>query len=283
MLDAIIRGSLRHRWAVLVAASVLLIAGGALDRTVARRHLPRPDRAHGHRHHRGEGTGARGARAPRHLPGGVGLERGAPASGASARSPGPGIAVVWVEFEWGEDVYLARQVVAERLQTVSLPTRRGAPAPGPDQLDHGRDHLHRPHVRHAFRRWSCGGSPRPSCGGACWRCPESPRSCPIGGDVREYLVELDPAAIVQAGISVEDVVKALEAASAVPAAGFHLDGGQEYLVRGLGRARSTRRPRRRTVLRVRDGRPARGSASSPTVRGRPSPRGAPRPTAASRR
>ena len=55
---------------------------------------------------------------------------------------------------------------------------------------------------------------------------------PIGGDVREYLVELDPAAVVQAGISVEEVVKALEAASAVPAAGFHVDGGP-----GVPRAR----------------------------------------------
>jgi len=46
-------------------------------------------------------------------------------------------------------------------------------------------------------------------------------------------------------------VKALEAASAVPAAGFHVDAGQEYLVRGLGRARSTTELAS-SVLRVRD-------------------------------
>lgn len=42
-----------------------------------------------------------------------------------------GIAVLWVEFDWGEDVYRARQVVAERLQRVTLPAQVERPELGP--------------------------------------------------------------------------------------------------------------------------------------------------------
>jgi CzcA family heavy metal efflux pump len=163
---------------------------------------------------------------------------------------GPGIAVVWVEFEWGEDVYLARQVVAERLQTVALPGGVGRPTLGPISSIMGEitfialtsDKVPAMELRRlaetVVRR-------------SLLAVPGISQVVPIGGDVREYLVELDPAAVVQAGISVEDVVQALDAASAIPAAGFHVDGGQEYLVRGLGRARSTE-DLAKTVLRVRD-------------------------------
>ena len=42
-----------------------------------------------------------------------------------------GAAIVWVEFDWGEDIYRARQVVAERVQGVTLPEQVDAPALGP--------------------------------------------------------------------------------------------------------------------------------------------------------
>ncbi len=72
--------------------------------------------------------------------------------------------------------------------------------------------------------------------------------------------------------SVEDVVKALGATSAVPAAGFHLDGRQEYLVRGLGRARSPA-DLASTALRERGGIPLRlGQIATVTTAPEP-PRG----------
>jgi CzcA family heavy metal efflux pump len=79
---------------------------------------------------------------------------------------------------------------------------------------------------------------------------------PIGGDVREHQVELSPAALVQHSVSVQEVVRALEEATASPAAGFHVDRGQEYLVRGLGRARGAA-DLGATVVRVTDGVPLR--------------------------
>ena len=122
---------------------------------------------------------------------------------------GPGIAVVWVEFEWGEDVYLARQIVAERLQTVALPSGVERPTLGPISSIMGEitfialtsDKVSAMELRRlaetVVRR-------------SLLAVPGISQVVPIGGEVREYLVELDPAAVVQAGISVEEVVTALE-------------------------------------------------------------------------
>jgi len=249
MLDRIIRTSLQNRGAVLAAAFLLLVAGGALTSRLPVDIFPdltAPTVT--------VITEAKGL-APEEVELLVTFPVESALNGASGvrriRSvSGPGIGVVWVEFEWGEDVYLARQVVAERLQTVALPSGVDRPTLGPISSIMGEitfialtsDKVPAMELRRlaetVVRR-------------SLLAVPGISQVVPIGGDVREYLVELDPAAVVQAGISVEDVVRALEAASAVPAAGFHVDGGQEYLVRGLGRARSTE-DLASTVLRVRD-------------------------------
>lgn len=254
MLDRIIRASLRHRWAVLAAALVLLVAGGALALRLPIDIFPdltAPTVT--------VITEAKGL-APEELELLVTTPVESALNGASGvrriRSvSGPGISVVWVEFEWGEDVYLARQVVAERLQAVTLPGGAERPTLGPISSIMGEitfialtsDSVPAMEVRRLAETVVRRG---------LLAVPGISQVVPIGGEVREYLVELDPAALVQARISVEEVMNALAAASAVPAAGFHVDGGQEYLVRGLGRARSTA-DLANTVLRVRDGVPLR--------------------------
>jgi len=278
MLNGIIRGSLHHRWAVLAAAVLLLVGGGALTTQLPVDIFPdltAPTVT--------VITEAKGL-APEELELLVTFPVESALNGASGvrriRSvSGPGIAVVWVEFQWGEDVYRARQVVAERLQALELPAGVERPTLGPISSIMGEiTFIALTSNRVApmeLRRLGETVVRR-----SLLAVPGISQVVPIGGDLREYLVELDPAAVVQAGLSVEEVVKALEATSAVPAAGFHLDGGQEYLVRGLGRARSTA-DLASTVLRVRDGiplrlgqvatvttapEPARGTAS---YRGRP--------------
>ena len=105
---------------------------------------------------------------------------------------------------------------------------------------------------------------------------------PIGGEVREYLVELDPAAVVQAGIPVEEVVRALEAASAVPAAGFHSTAARSTSSAASAARAFDRRPREHRPARPgRD--PAAARPDRDRERGRRSPPGARPPTAASRR
>jgi CzcA family heavy metal efflux pump len=254
MLDRVIRASLLHRWAILVAASLLLIAGGALTARLPVDIFPdltAPTVT--------VITEAKGL-APEEVELLVTFPVESALNGASGvrriRSvSGPGIAVVWVEFEWGEDVYLARQVVAERLQTVRLPSEVERPTLGPISSIMGEITfiaLTSERIAALELRRLAETVVRRSL----LAVPGISQVVPIGGEVREYLVELDPAAVVQAGISVEEVVKALSVASAVPAAGFHVDGGQEYLVRGLGRASSTA-DLASTVLRVRNGVPLR--------------------------
>ena len=254
MLNAIIRASLRHPVAVLTAAAVLLLVG-----VLVLRRLPVdifPDLT--------APTVTVITEAKGLAPEEIELIVTTPVESALNGSPGvrrlrsvsgPGIAVVWVEFEWGEEIYRARQVVAERLQAVELPAGVERPTLGPISSIMGEITFialtSQTVAPMELRRLAETVVRR-----GLLAVPGVSQVVPIGGDVREYLVELDPAAIAQWGISVGEVVEALEHASGTPAAGFHVDGGQEYLVRGLGRAR-TAGELETTVLRVRDGVPLR--------------------------
>ena len=254
MLNDIIQGSLRHRWAVLVTAAAFMAAGMLIALRMPVDVFPdlsAPTVT--------VITEAKGL-APEEIELLVTFPVESALNGASGvrriRSvSGPGIGVVWVEFQWGEDIYRARQVVAERLQVVALPVGVERPTLGPISSIMGEitfialtsDRVPPMELRRlsetVVRR-------------SLLALPGISQVVPIGGQVREYLVELDPAASAQAGLSVQDIVDALRESSAAPAAGFHVDGGEEYLVRGLGRAHSAD-DLAATVLRERDGIPLR--------------------------
>jgi CzcA family heavy metal efflux pump len=254
MLDAIIRGSLSHRWAVVAAAAVLMAVG-----LFFATRLPVdvfPDLTAPTVTVLAEAKGL----APEEVELLVTFPVESALNGASGVSrirsvSGPGIAVVWVEFEWGEDVYRARQVVSERLQTVELPAGAGRPTLGPISSIMGEITfiaLTSDSVGPMELRRLAETSVRRSL----LALPGVSQVVPIGGDVREYLVELDPSAVIETQVAVDDVVRALADTSAVPAAGFHVDGGEEYLVRGRGRATSPA-DLAATVLRVERGVPLR--------------------------
>ena len=267
MLDAIIRGSLRHRVAVLVAAGALLVAGLILTTRLPVDIFPDLSAPTVTVITEAKGMAPEEVELLVTFPVESSLN-GAPGIRRLRSVSGAGIAVVWAEFDWGQDVYRARQVVAERLQGVALPSAVEQPTLGPISSIMGEitfialtsERLSPMELRRVaetqVRR-------------SLLALPGVSQVVPIGGDVREYLVELDPAAVVQAGVSVEEIVAALEEASAVPAAGFHVDAGQEYLVRGLGRARSPEELAA-TVLRVRDSVPLRVSQVA-SVREAPEP------------
>ncbi|HWO56085.1 MAG TPA: efflux RND transporter permease subunit [bacterium] len=168
-----------------------------------------------------------------------------------------GISVIWVEFAWGEDVYRARQVVAERVQRASLPEELEPPQLGPISSIMGEITFI------ALTASSDSVSPlalrliaETTVRRGLLAIPGISQVTPIGGDVREFQIELEPARMIQHGLGVEEVAHALEEASAHPAAGFHIDQGQEYLVRGLARARHVD-DLAAAVVRVRDGVPLR--------------------------
>ncbi|MGH7339701.1 MAG: efflux RND transporter permease subunit, partial [Candidatus Rokuibacteriota bacterium] len=253
-MNSIIQGSLRHRWAVLVTTAAFMAAGLLITLR-----LPVdvfPDLSAPTVTVIIEAKGL----APEEVELLVTFPFESALNGASGvrriRSvSGPGIVVVWVEFEWGEDIYRARQVVAERLQVVTLPAGVERPTLGPISSIMGEITfiaLTSERVPPMELRRLAETVVRRSL----LALPGVSQVVPIGGEVREYLVELDPAAGAQAGLSVEEVVDTLQNSSAAPAAGFHVDGGEEYLVRGLGRAHSAD-DLAATVLRVRDGIPLR--------------------------
>jgi CzcA family heavy metal efflux pump len=150
-----------------------------------------------------------------------------------------GIAVVWVEFEWGEDVFRARQSVAERLATVDLPDGVEEPQLGPISSIMGE-----------ITFLALTAEPDTVDARELRRLAEVvvrrnllaisgiSQVVPIGGEVREVQVEVDPAALAARRVGLGEVAAALADASGRPAAGFHVDSGQEYLVRGRTRARA---------------------------------------------
>jgi CzcA family heavy metal efflux pump len=254
VLNAVIRASLRHRIAVLAGAALLLVAG--LWVTLRLPVDVFPDLTAPTVTVIAEASGL----APEEVELLVTFPlesalNGAPGVRRIRSVSGPGIAVIWVEFAWGEEVYRTRQVVAERLQAVELPSGVERPVLGPISSIMGEITfiaLTSDTVSPMELRRLAETNVRRSL----LAIPGISQVVPIGGDEREYAVELDVASIVQAGIGVDEVVRGLENASATPAAGFHVDRGEEYLVRGLGRAR-TARDLAATVLRVQNGVPLR--------------------------
>jgi len=149
-----------------------------------------------------------------------------------------GISVVWVEFEWGEEVYRARQVVAERTATVDLPEGIEAPRLGPISSIMGEITF----LALTAEPGSVDARELRRLAEVVLRrnllaIPGISQVVPIGGEVREVQVEVDPGRLAARGVSLGEVAGALAGASGRPAAGFHVDAGQEYLVRGLARAR----------------------------------------------
>lgn len=166
-----------------------------------------------------------------------------------------GISVVWVEFRWGTDIYQARQVVAERLQGVELPEQAERPSLGPISSVMGEitfialtsesvDAMELRRLAETVLRRNLLAIPGIS------------QVVPIGGEVRQLQVTLRPAALAEHRVSLREVTEAVGRASRSPAAGFHVEGGQEYLVRGLGRARGPREVAA-AVVRVTGGVPLR--------------------------
>lgn len=256
MLDRLIAYSLRHRTLILLAAAFVLIAGSVWTLQVPVDVLPDLTAPSVTVITEGAGLGPEEVEVLVTFP----LEsalNGAPGVRRVRSVSADGISVVWVEFGWGEDVYRARQIVAERVQGVVLPDGIDPPQLGPISSIMGEITFI------ALTSRSADVTPMELRRVAetivrrnLLAIPGISQVTPIGGDVREYQVELDPARLIQQQVSLGEIVSALSAASGSAAAGFHVDQGEEFLVRGVGRALRAE-DLASAPVRVRDGIPLR--------------------------
>ncbi|MCG8460503.1 MAG: efflux RND transporter permease subunit, partial [Holophagales bacterium] len=147
-----------------------------------------------------------------------------------------GISVIWVEFHWDTEIYRARQVVTERIQRVELPTQAGRPELGPISSIMG-EITFIAMTSETVSPMELRRLAETMVRRQLLAVPGISQVVPIGGEIRQLQVTAEPSALVQHGISLPRLLEAIGEASRSPAAGFHVEGGQEYLVRGLGRAR----------------------------------------------
>lgn len=233
MLDKIIRFSLQNRAFVLMAA-VLLIVGGIYTTS----HIDVdvfPDLNAPTVVVMTEATGM----APEEVERLVTFPVETAMNGASdvrrvRSSSTAGFSVVWVEFDWGTDIYRDRQIVSEKLAEVgeSLPPDCGKPTLGPQSSILGEamiigldsDTTSMQDLR-TLADWTF----RPrllSLGGVA-------QVTVIGGDIKEYQIKLSPEKMKHYDVSLQEVISATESMNRNSTGGVLYEYGNEYIIRGL--------------------------------------------------
>ena len=166
-----------------------------------------------------------------------------------------GLSVVNVEFDWGTDIYLNRQQVTERLGLVrdQLPASV-TPQMGPISSVMGEI------LMVAIPADPAKVSPMQVREYADWvirprllTIPGVAQVIPIGGEVRQYRVEIKPAQLQALGVELEQVSRALQDFGANTSGGFLEANGREYLIRQIGRT-SRIEDLRSLVVATREGR-----------------------------
>ncbi|HOI26968.1 MAG TPA: efflux RND transporter permease subunit [Paludibacteraceae bacterium] len=145
-----------------------------------------------------------------------------------------GFSVVWVEFDWGTDIYIARQIVSEKLAMVgeSLPAGVGKPTLGPQSSILGElmiiglqsDSVPMEELR-TLADWTI----RPrllAMGGVA-------QVAVLGGDIREYQVLLNPERMRYLNVSLDSAMIALRAMNQNVSGGVLYEYGNEYIIRGV--------------------------------------------------
>ncbi|MBQ8241737.1 MAG: efflux RND transporter permease subunit [Bacteroides sp.] len=145
-----------------------------------------------------------------------------------------GFSVVWVEFDWDTDIYLARQIVSEKLSLVNeeLPENVGKPTMGPQSSILGEvlivgltsDSTSMIDLR-TIADWTI----RPrllSTGGVA-------QVSVLGGDIKEYQVLIDPARMRHYGVSLDEVMAVTRNMNQNVNGGIIYEHSNEYIVRGM--------------------------------------------------
>lgn len=169
---------------------------------------------------------------------------------------GIGLSIIYVEFEWGSDIYRNRQQVAERLNLVREQLPPGiVPQIGPISSIMGEilllaipadPAMVSPMAVREYADWVV----RPRL----LTIPGVAQVIAIGGEVRQYRVELKPAQLQALGVEREKLEEALRDFGANTSGGFLEAQGREYLIRQIGRS-SRIEDLQNLVVSVRNGQP----------------------------
>ncbi len=149
-------------------------------------------------------------------------------------SSATGFSIVNIEFDWGTDIYKARQIVSEKIAMVGadLPENVGNPTLGPQASILGElmiigltaDTTSMQDLR-TIADWTI----RPrllSTGGVA-------QVAVMGGDIKEYQILMDPGKMRRHGVSLDEVIYAVKGMNQNASGGTLYEYGNEYIVRGL--------------------------------------------------
>ncbi len=145
-----------------------------------------------------------------------------------------GFSVVWVEFNWGSDIYIARQIVSEKLAVVkdALPSHVGNPTLGPQSSIMGEvmiigltaDRTSMQDLR-TIADWTI----RPrllSTGGVA-------QVTVLGGEIKEYQILLHPEKMKHYNIRLDEVLSVVKGMNQNAPGGVLNEYGNEYIIRGM--------------------------------------------------
>ncbi len=170
-------------------------------------------------------------------------------------SSSAGISIVWVEFEWNTDIFIARQIVNEKISAVSekLPLGVGNPTMAPQSSIMGEimfisltaDSTNQMDLR-TIADWTI--RPRLLATGGVSQVVV------IGGEYKQYQILASPQKMDFYNISLSELVEASKEANGNSSGGFINEYGSEYIVKGIGRTNDIN-DLGKTVIKLIDGNP----------------------------
>ncbi|MBB3840426.1 HME family heavy-metal exporter [Runella defluvii] len=235
MLNTLIKFSLNNRLIVLAFAGILLVGGAYTAIRLPIDVLPDLNRARVTIFLESNGLAPEEIETQVVLPVETALN-GAPGVESVRSSSAIGLGMVYVEFDWNTEIYRARQLVAEKLQTVTLPNGI-KPIMGP--------------ISSVMGQFMYVGMSADSTSPAELRTLADftvrrrlltikgvSQVIPIGGDRLQYQVQVSSSKLKQFGVGLDELEKALSLSSRNTTGNFYYEYGSEVLIRNVGRAES---------------------------------------------
>ncbi|WP_280121168.1 efflux RND transporter permease subunit [Duncaniella muricolitica] len=146
----------------------------------------------------------------------------------------PGFSVVWVEFGWDTDVYLARQIVSEKLTQLegTFPPGAGSPTLGPQSSILGEIMIIGLTADSVTTQMDLRTLADREVAPRLLSLPGVASVSVIGGDAKEFQILLCPAKMQRFGVTLTDVRDAVTGMNSNAAGGVLYDYGNEYIIKG---------------------------------------------------